>query len=127
VTVTAASTGRLDHTLGVLAAAARVAKLAPRLLEPDLSGWLLSTEGRDSVALCGIGGIVSLIPWGGCAVASASGLRWPLVRETLVPTSARTLSNVIEAQSAEVDVHSGLLWVFAPHIDGTPRVLERRT
>lgn len=126
ITVTAASTGRLDHTLGVLAAAACVAQFAPRLLEPDLSGWLLSTQGRDSLALYGVEGTVSLMPWGGCSVASASGLRWPLTRETLAPTSARSLCNVIETEPAAVTVHSGLLWVFAPHIHDTVRVLERR-
>lgn len=126
LSLTAASTGRLDHTLGALAAAAHMAHLLPRLVEPDLSAWLLSTQGRDSISLVGVGGTVSLVPWGGSAVSSASGLRWPLTRETLAATSARTLSNVIEAEPAIVAVHSGLLWVLAPHVHGTARVLECR-
>jgi thiamine pyrophosphokinase len=125
VTVTAASTGRLDHTLGTLAAIALVAGSAPLLREPDLAGWLLSPDGRTSIALDGVGGVVSLVAWGGPAIASASGLRWPLAREALAPTSARTLSNVIDAPSASITVHSGLLWVLAPYIEGVVRVSER--
>lgn len=125
VTVTAASTGRLDHTLGVLAALAGVPRLEPCLREPDLTAWLLSGDERSTLGLEGRGATVSLIPWAGPAVVSATGVRWPLSDETLLPTAARGVSNVLVADHATVTLNAGILWVLAPCAEDTVRVFER--
>ena len=47
--ITAASTGRLDHTLAVLAVLSSAVDMRPHLVEPELDVWVLSPEGRSSI------------------------------------------------------------------------------
>lgn len=114
IVVTAATGGRLDHTLGTLAALAAAADLRPEIAEPDLSGWLLSRSGRQELALNGLGATVSLIPWGGIALVSARGVRWPLNRADLSPEATLGVSNIVSsAQGATFSVHQGTVFVLS--------------
>lgn len=126
VTVTAVSAGRLDHTLAALAVLAQFAELCPSLIEPGYHGWLLAPSGRLTLTVDGTGGLLSLLPWGGAATVSAEGLKWPLDRERLEPVSPRGVSNVLVSDGASITVHSGLLWVVAPHAPGAVRVSSRQ-
>lgn len=121
ITVTAATSGRLDHTLGVLAAIAGAADLLPRIVEPHVRGWLLAEGGRRALALSGAGATVSLVPFGGAATVSATGLRWPLDHAVLSPSSTLGISNVITStHGARVDLHSGAAYVFSPLLEQLP-------
>jgi len=114
ITVTAASSGRLDHTLGAIAALAAAADLRPQIVEPDLSGWLLARGGRRELNLSGVGSTVSLIPWGGIALVSATGVRWPLDRAELGPETTLGVSNVVSSgQGASFVVHQGMALVLS--------------
>ncbi len=67
------------------------------------------------------GDLVSVIPVGGDAHGvSTVGLRWPLVDETLRAHSPRGMSNVVEADPAEVHLRRGTLLVFQPSADESP-------
>jgi len=115
IVVTAATSGRLDHTLAVLAALAKAADMSPVIAEPDLAGWILSASGRKSLALEGAGSLVSLVAWGGVALLSARGMRWPLDGAELGPESTLGLSNEIaSAQPALITVRQGTTLVFSP-------------
>lgn len=114
IVVTAATTGRLDHTFGAVAALAAAADLRPRIAEPDLSGWLLARSGRREIALSGVGATVSLIPWGGIALVSARGVRWPLDHAEIGPETTLGVSNVVgSAESATFSVHQGMALVLS--------------
>lgn len=116
VTVTAASTGRLDHTLAVVGALSAAADLRPRLREPELSGWVISTARGARLRLKGVGATVSLIAPGWSATVSVRGVRWPLSRASLAPLSALGVSNVItDPEGAVVEVHEGTVFVLSPH------------
>ena len=116
VIVTAAASARLDHTLAALAALAAAADLSPVLIEPDVEVFVLNPAGRQDVAVRGAGSTVSLIPFGGPACASASGVRWPLRRAALDAASTKGLSNLVEDGEAVVTAHEGTLLVVLPHV-----------
>ncbi len=114
IVVTAATSGRLDHTLGTLAALSAAADLAPTLVEPDLAGWLLGGSGRSSLQLTGVGATISLIPWGGVALVSATGVRWPLSRAEIGPETTLGVSNVVcAAAGAMLTVHQGMVFALS--------------
>jgi thiamine pyrophosphokinase len=126
VTVTAASSGRLDHTVVGLGVVAAAFDLQPRLIEPSTSVWVLDARGRGSVELAGEGATVSLVPFGGPAVVSASGVRWPLDRAELLPTGSRGLSNVIgSAGVATLAVHAGTVLVMSSRVADVAPAQER--
>lgn len=109
VIVTAAFSGRLDHTLCSVGSVARAADLVPRIEEPTMSGWVLSAARRPSLAACGEGSTLSLIAALAPSVVSVTGVRWPLDRATLVPLSSLGLSNLIVESEARVAVESGVV------------------
>lgn len=112
--VTAASAGRLDHTLAALAVLAGAADLRPEIVEPDMSGWVLGRSATREVRLGGTGSTVSLIPWGGIALVSVRGVRWPLDRAELSPETALGVSNIVtSAEGATVSLHQGTLLVLS--------------
>jgi len=118
VTVTAASTGRLDHTLAVVGALTAAADLRPRLREPELSGWVISTARAARLTLKGVGATLSLLSPGWSATVSVRGVRWPLSRAVLAPLSPLGVSNVItDPEGAVIDVHEGTVLVLSPHVD----------
>ena len=121
VVVTAAASGRLDHTMTAIAVLAAASDLQTRLVEPSLQVWVLSPEGARSLTLLGSGATISLLAFGGDAVVSASGVVWGLEEAALSPTSSLGLSNRIGAGgTAHVCVSEGVVLVFAPRVEGSP-------
>ena len=116
IVVTAATSGRLDHTLGVVAALTAACDLKPRIVEPDMDLWLMADRGRSALTLdADVGAIVSLMPWAGAAEVSIRGVRWPLDHRWLAPDVTLGISNVIaEPGGAHVTVHRGVALVLMP-------------
>ncbi len=104
--------GRLDHlvlNLVVLADRRWTGQVCA------LAGETLVTAVRGRVELDGRpGSIVSLVPVGGSATVTTTGLRYPLSDESLSPTSTRGLSNVLERPPAQVTLTSGTLLAIQP-------------
>ena len=108
--------GRIDHLLanaGLLA--------APRFAALGLEWRIGATRViplHDEVVVEGDpGDIVSIVPVGGKATVSASGLRWPLAEETLDPHSSRSVSNRLIERTAGISVSAGRALVI--HTRGT--------
>lgn len=121
IVVTAASAGRLDHTLGVLAALAGAADLRPHLVEPDIAGWLLAQGAREQITLAGRGAVVSVVPYGGGALVSLRGTHWPLDHVEMNADTTLGVSNVIGSAGAAVfEVHRGIAFVLSPRVDRSP-------
>jgi thiamine pyrophosphokinase len=114
VVVTAAASGRLDHTLGVIGAMMGAIDLAPRLVEPEMTAWFLGDAGCRELSVGSPGATISLISWDGTCSVSASGVRWPLKSHPLSADSGLGISNVVTAEKAHIEVHSGRLLVILP-------------
>jgi thiamine pyrophosphokinase len=124
VTVTAASSGRLDHTLAVVGAIGTAADLRPQLVEPDVHAWVLGEDGRTELAVAGRGSILSLVALGAGARVTVSGVRWPLDDCDLPFGSGLGVSNVVAAESgAVVRLLAGRLLVLAPDMLGPARTI----
>lgn len=119
VTVTAASSGRLDHTLAVAGSLARAADLNPCITEPGLNGWLLSASATRSVTLRGAHSVVSLLALTGPATVSCTGFTWPLDFAQLEPLSTLGISNLLHNERGTVEVHEGILLVLSPQVGRT--------
>ncbi len=125
VVITAASTGRLDHTLAVLAVMSSAVDMRPHLVEPELDVWVLSPEGRSSIRLSGAGATFSLMPFGASATVSAGGCVWELVEAELDPSSSLGLSNRIGPEGrATISVSRGVVLVLAPRGPGAVHAQE---
>ena len=113
VDILAALGGRLDHALfnlGAVLAGAHSLGLQVRLLDPGREvRWL-----QGSLMLEGYAGwTCSLLPWGqDLGGLSLRGFRYPLHNEILKARSTRGLSNLIEADHAEIELSSGEGWLI---------------
>lgn len=106
--------GRADQALGTatLLAHPLVVERGIRIELLDASSRIRLLRTGESLALdVPIGTIVSLLPWGGDAIVSSSGLKWSLERATLRVGESRGVSNVSAAAQPVIDVHSGTLLV----------------
>lgn len=117
--------GRLDHTLATIGSLSRHADVRPRVLETDLSAWLLSPEGAPHLVLRGKGALVSLFAVRGTAVVTCEGFRYALARETLPPLDSRGLSNVIESDEATVEAFDGSVLVVSLPMNGVGTAWDR--
>jgi thiamine pyrophosphokinase len=111
--------GRVDHTLASLGSLVGASDLAPIVVEPDMTAWVLSAEGRAQVALHSPGATVSLFAFEGPATVTCQGFRYPLHAATLRALSSLGVSNVITSDEATIELHAGTLIVFAVAPDGS--------
>ena len=116
VMVTAAASGRLDHTLGALGALAGAADLRPELIEPSMNAYVLGETGRRDLDVGHVGATISLIAWGGSCSVTVSGVRWPLKSHPLSADSGLGISNIVTADEAHVEIESGRLLVILPEV-----------
>jgi thiamine pyrophosphokinase len=83
----------------------------------EVDGWLSCTRfvvchsGKPTDLPALAGDTVSLLPVGGPATVSASGVRWPLERSLLEAHASRGVSNVATGRCT-VHVHEGNLIAF---------------
>ncbi len=117
VTITAALSGRLDHTLAAIAVAARHARLCPAFEDADVRAWILSTAGRDSLSLHGPGATVSVHAFGGPATVTEDGFTWPLERARLDAATSLGLSNrIVGPGDARVTIEDGVAVVVSARV-----------
>jgi thiamine pyrophosphokinase len=117
----AGATGALDHTLGHLAILRRLAArgAAARLVGPGLSVTVLGAPA--SVRLAADAGVrVSLVPLGGDATVTLTGLEYPLERGVLPVDACLGIGNhVAAAGEASIAVHQGLVLAVVEANDET--------
>lgn len=110
VRITAAFTGRLDHTIAALGALLRAGDLAATAWEPTWRAHALGAGGVRTLDLTEEPGtVVSLFALGGPATVSAAGFRFPLRHARLEPLASLGLSNVAGDPVQRIDVHEGEL------------------
>jgi thiamine pyrophosphokinase len=104
--------GRSDHAIGTLALLAhpRCSAAAVVILDEQTRTQLL----RSGAALTLRGNIertISITPWGGDAIVSATGVRWTLNSAELIAGSTRGISNVATATESVITAHNGAVLV----------------
>ncbi len=112
IVVLAALGGRLDQTIANLALLAlpELSGRDVRIVAGPQTAFLIRDGYTDAVIEGQPGDTVSLLPWGGDATGvTTEGLEWPLYEDTLQFGPARGVSNVLQAQQANVRVRRGLL------------------
>jgi thiamine pyrophosphokinase len=110
VTLTAAFTSRLDHTLGALGTLLRSGVHASAR-EPGWTAWICA-PGAELHLAASPGTLVSLLAPGGAHGVGIAGVRWPLHDATLPMLSGRGVSNVALGDKVVVSVQEGTLIVF---------------
>jgi thiamine pyrophosphokinase len=122
VTVVAAFSGRLDHTLAAVGSISRAGDLWPRIESPELRGWILTPSARGSVQLTGVGSTVSVLAVNSSATVSIHGSRWDLEQTEIASLDAWGLSNTIVAEVMGIECLSGTVLVIAtpPADSGLP-------
>lgn len=120
LTVTAAFTCRLDHTLAAVGLVARAADLDAEIREPELTGWVLAGDHRGTLELAlERGSLVTVMAvLGPARGVTLTGVRFPLADADLAPMSGLGVSNVVERKPATVTVADGTLLVLAPRAAG---------
>ncbi|OFK24586.1 thiamine diphosphokinase [Olsenella sp. HMSC062G07] len=114
LTVTCASGGRADHALAVLGLLASHARARARLVEDDLECRILSPQGSPCWELgdAAVGRTLSVIALAPGSCVSEKGLRWELDRRELPLLGDEGVSNVVEAATARVSCHAGVVAAF---------------
>lgn len=116
LTFTAAYSGRLDHTLAAIGTVRRHADLAPLILEPAFTAWLLSDRGRPSLAFdTDPGSVFSVIAVDPVRGLTVRGGRYAADGLDLEPLSSRTISNAALESRIEVELRSGSALVMLLH------------
>lgn len=109
--------GRLDHQFAAAAALAEFARrherCAVELHSSTGSIWFVHDRWA---AVLPLGSTVSLVPWGGDAVVTFGGVRWPLSEARLAAGTTRGVSNeVLDPSGVALDVDVGLVLLIVPH------------
>lgn len=120
VTVTAAWSARLDHTLAAIGSVFAHARCPVDVRDPGLAGWMLDAEMRCSATIAGPGATFSLFSLDPATHVSCTGARYPLDRASLAPFSSRGLSNVIVEPTATITIHRGRVLVLSHATGGVP-------
>ncbi len=117
IVVVGGAGGRLDHLLGGLLALTDEAYATIDVSALVGAARVFVVRHRLEVA-AGLGDVLTLLPIGGPATGiTTTGLRYPLLGETLHPGSTRGVSNEVVDTRAAVTVESGVLLAILPGPD----------
>jgi thiamine pyrophosphokinase len=128
VVVTAAWSGRLDHTISALGSVLADTSLTVDLLDPGTTGCVLDARGREAVMLEGPGATFSLFAATSHVNVSCTGVRYPLDHADLPPLASLGVSNVVIADDALVRAEVGRLLVLSHAVStiGPARMADHR-
>jgi thiamine pyrophosphokinase len=104
--------GRSDHAIGTLALLGhpRCSAAAVVILDEQTRTQLVR-RGAEITLRGEVGRIISITPWGGDAIVSATGVRWTLNSAELIAGSTRGISNVATAAESVITAHDGAMLV----------------
>jgi thiamine pyrophosphokinase len=105
---------RFDHVLGMVHSLASCARTVDTTLLIGTARVSYATYTKEFQINTQPGNIVSLIPLGGAATVTATGLQWELENDTLQSFASRGVSNIATGESVSISVTDGLLAVIEP-------------
>lgn len=112
LTLTAAFSGRMDHTLASFGALVR-AGAGARVREPGWSAWAVHPGSPVKVVL-DAGAVFGVLAPAGAAGVTVTGARWPLAAARLEPLSSLGVSNEADGGLVAVSCEDGVVLVVVP-------------
>jgi len=114
ITVVSGGGDRFDHVLGMVHSLASCAATVETNLLIGTAHVSYATYTRQFQLVTQPGNIVSLLPIGGDATVTTTGLQWELNNDTLQSFASRGVSNIATSESVSISVTDGLLAVIEP-------------
>jgi len=114
ITVVAGGGDRFDHVLAMVHSLASCALTIDTTLFIGTARLSYATYAKEFRINTRQGDIVSLIPIGGAATVTTTGLQWELDNDTLQSFASRGVSNISIDESITISVTDGSLAVIEP-------------
>ena len=114
ITVVSGGGDRFDHVLGMAHSLASCALTVDTSLLIGTARVSYVSINKEFKLEAQTGDIVSLIPLGGAATVTTTGLQWELDNDTLQSFASRGVSNIATGDSVTISVTDGSLAVIEP-------------
>ena len=114
ITVVSGGGDRFDHVLGMVHSLASCALTVDTTLLIGTARVSYTTYTKEFRITTQPGDTISLIPIGGTATVTTTGLQWELTNSTLQSFASRGVSNIATGESITISVTDGLLAVIQP-------------
>ena len=114
ITVVSGGGDRFDHVLGMVHSLASSALTVDTTLLMGAARVSYATYTKEFRINTQLGDTISLIPIGGAATVTTTGLQWELDHDTLQSFSSRGVSNIATGESVSISVTDGSLAVIEP-------------
>jgi len=114
ITVVSGGGDRFDHVLGMVHSLASSALTVDTTLLIGTARVSYATYTKEFRITTQPGDTISLIPIGGAATVTTTGLQWELDHDTLQSFSSRGVSNIATGESVSISVTDGSLAVIEP-------------
>jgi thiamine pyrophosphokinase len=114
ITVVSGGGDRFDHVLGMVHSLASCALTVDTTLLIGTARVSYATYTKEFRIKTQPGNTISLIPIGGAATVTTTGLQWELANDTLQSFASRGVSNIATNESVSISVTDGSLAVIEP-------------
>ena len=114
ITVVSGGGDRFDHVLGMVHSLASCALTINTTLLIGTARMSYVSNAHEFQLGTRAGDIISLIPIGGAATVTTTGLQWELNNDTLQSFASRGVSNIATGDSVSISVTDGSLAVIEP-------------
>jgi thiamine pyrophosphokinase len=114
ITVVSGGGDRFDHVLGMVHSLASSALTVETTLLIGTTRVSYATYTKEFRITTQSGNTISLIPLGGAAAVTTTGLQWELNNDTLQSFASRGVSNIATGESVSISVTDGSLAVIEP-------------
>jgi thiamine pyrophosphokinase len=114
ITVVSGGGDRFDHVLAMVHSLASCALAVDTTLLIGTARVSYVTYTKEFRIDARPGNIISLIPIGGAATVTTTGLQWELDNDTLQSSTSRGVSNIATGESVSISVTDGSLAVIEP-------------
>jgi thiamine pyrophosphokinase len=114
ITVVSGGGDRFDHVLGMVHSLSSCALTVDTTLLIGTARVSYATYTKEFRINTQPGNTMSLIPLGGDAIVTTTGLQWELNNDTLQSFASRGVSNIASGESVTISVTTGVLAVIEP-------------
>ena len=114
ITVVSGGGDRFDHVLAMVHSLASCARTVDTTLLIGTTRVSYATYTKEFQISTQPGNTMSLVPLGGAATVTTTGLQWELTNDTLQSFASRGVSNIATGETVSISVTDGSLAVIEP-------------